>query len=193
MKEQALFNRIALLAVALVLIGGFFALYAANSHPTSTATAPTATGPSYLYLTIGFSPTNGLDEYFPGNFTIAAHTPIVLTIANYDDGANLVAPAYEQVSGVIGGTATVWSTPSANPAHYASLANPGISHTFTVALPSGQLNVPIPMADGSGLPVTVQVTVELNSTGVFTWYCMAPCDDGSMAMPGMMTGSVTVI
>lgn len=48
------------------------------------------TGTDYVTLTIANNPVNGLDQYFPANFTVESGVPVVITIVNYDTGANPV-------------------------------------------------------------------------------------------------------
>jgi hypothetical protein len=192
MSEQALFNRIAFVAAALVVLAGIFAM-AAGGQSHAPPTAPVSSGTSYLYLTVAFNPVSGMDEFFPANFSVSAHQAVVLTITNYDNGSNAIPAQYQQVRGVIGGYETLWSSPTSTPVKVTAVNNPNIAHTFTIGQGPDALNVPIPVAGPTGAPSMVQVVLELNATGVMMWNCMAPCDDGSMATLGLMAGTVTVV
>jgi hypothetical protein len=200
--EQDWFNRVAVGFAVVVLVGfgaGLGLAGAFGSTGASPATASGGTSPVHLYLTISFNPATGADEYFPANFTVPAHTPVILTITNYDNGSNLVSPVYSMVTGTVGGMELV--TENGMTHSMPSVPANGIAHTFTIMPPmSGgmsmgggpSVNLPIPSAGSLSNPVTVSATLYFNATGEFTWMCMAPCDRNAMATPGMMAGTVTV-
>lgn len=193
MNDQQWINRIALVAVGLVLLAGGFA-FAVSDHPASARSDPGGgSAPiDHLYLTIGFNPVSGADQYFPANFTVPLGAVVVVTITNYDNGTNPVPAAYQQVTGTIGGTATVWSNGS-NLGEVVSAAPGGaVAHTFTLQQGPYDLNVPVPPAGPTGAPTTVEFSVEFATAGAYTWECMAPCATDSMSAAGFMTGTVTV-
>ena len=194
MNDQQWFNRLALLAVTVVVLAGTFGLLAQSRSASSGSGSLATSGGStdYLYLTIAFNPVTGLDELFPGNFSVPIGAPVVVTITNYDNGTNLVAPVYGSVAGVQGNVVTAWVNGSPTSTEYHALPTTGIAHTFTIDQSGVSVNVPIPPAGPTGAPTTVQFTTEFNSSGSFVWNCMAPCDDNSMATMGMMAGMVYV-
>lgn len=156
------------------------------------ATPPVVTtaGTDHIYLTIGFDPYTGLDEYFPANFTVPANVPVIITITNYDNGSNTIPAGFNRVVGTVGGTETVTNaTAAAVPT--TSVPQGGVAHTFTLQDGPYNVNVPIPSAQGQ-VPTVVSFTVVFSSTGQFTWHCLAMCDGVAMATPGFMMGSVTV-
>ncbi|MHB8606629.1 MAG: hypothetical protein ACYDCK_15405 [Thermoplasmatota archaeon] len=179
-----------------LVAGGLAGAYAYYDHLTVTpqpvtaagsATSATTPARDYLYLTIEADPVSGFDTYLPSNFTVPAHEPIVVTITNYDDGANPVSAERAQVRGTLGGVMTVGGD---NVTH---LASDGVSHTFTIdGVPGGEINVPIPPATDATHPERVTFTIEFGAAGTYTWMCYAPCDDHSMGLPGRMMGNVLV-
>lgn len=183
---------IAWLAVAVVVGFGV----PIPSLPGASASANSGSGVDYLYLTIAFNPQTGSDQYFPANFTVPAHTSVVVTITNYDDGVNLVPTDYSHVLGTVGGTMSVTDPTTGATSTVASVPLSGISHTFTV-FPAGGgsnplINVPIPAAAGGLQPSQVTFTINLGASGSYGWMCMAPCDPGSMGTPGLMAGILEV-
>lgn len=167
-----------------VLGGGILGHLAAPSVAAST-------GSEHMYLTIGFNPYTGLDEYFPANFTVAANVPVTITITNYDNGTNLVPASFGQVLGTVGGTETVTNATLSGVA-LASVPTHQIAHTFTLISSPYDINVPIPSAKGT-TPTVVSFTVVFTAAGQFAWHCMAPCDGHAMDTEGYMTGIVTVV
>jgi hypothetical protein len=159
----------------------------------SGATAIQGNDVDNLYLTIGFNPVNGMDEYFPANFTVAAHVEVHFVITNYDNGINLLDPQYLQVTGTLGNSETYDNSSMAAPVTGSSVSPTFSSHTFTLMGYGYNLNAPIPAATDSANPTTVSFYAYFNTTGAFSWNCMAPCDSGSMATPGYMAGIVTVV
>ncbi|MCI4369071.1 MAG: hypothetical protein L3K09_05880 [Thermoplasmata archaeon] len=191
MSEQHYFNLVAGLIALSVVVGGAVA-FAAESHSTGSAPAPSAAAPDHLYMTIAFNPGTGLDEYFPGNMTVPAGVPVIFTITSYDNGTNVVPASNSQVSGTVGGSASMMTAGSSAMKTYTSLPMDGIAHTFTMVDKAYSLNVPIQSAASMSAPVTVIFTAYFNTTGTFTWMCMAPCDPTAMTQNGFMTGTVTV-
>lgn len=139
----------------------------------------TITSPPVLYLTVGFNFTSGEDQYFPANFTIPADVNVIVTITNYDDGANPLADSFGKVTGTVGGTAAI------NGTSVSSIPGSEISHTFTIA----SLGVSVPLPPSS----TVTFTLLVEGPGTYAWHCMAPCDANAMATPGFMQGLLTVV
>ncbi len=148
--------------------------------------------PVFLYLTIAFNPVNGLDQYFPANFSVPANTPVHFVVTNYDNGVNVVPVQYTQAQGVVGGTFTWQNATMVSPETASSPALDQLSHTFTLESQGYSLNVPIAAASDTAHPTVVSFSAYFNSTGSFTWNCMAPCDPTSMATIGYMAGTVTV-
>ncbi len=169
------------------------------SLPSSTGSGGGSSTVDYLYLTIAFNPLNGMDEYFPANFTVPAHAAVVVTITNYDNGTNLVPSQYGQVVGTAGGTALVSDPVTGQVATVTSVPLAEIAHTFTLPTLGGSgasgtpaVNVPIPAAASGLEPTQVTFTLHIGAAGSYTWMCMAPCDPGSMTTPGFMTGTLDV-
>jgi hypothetical protein len=206
MTEQDWFNRVALGFAVVVLIGFVAGLGLAGAFGSGGSHSPSASptgsaAPVHLYLTISFNPGTGSDQYFPANFTVPAHTPVILTITSYDNGTNVVPAMYSVVSGAAGGTEMVTMNGISHPVPSVSTA--GIAHTFTMmsdgagmGMMAGGMpavNLPIPSAASMSNPVTVTGEFYFNSTGPFGWMCLAPCDAGAMATMGLMAGTVTVV
>lgn len=208
-REPNLLPRGAVFA-AVLLTAAWLAFVVASSFtialpalPSFGGHAPASAGGAstdYLYLTIAFNPTSGLDEYFPANFTVPANVPVVIQITNYDDGTNAVPAGYTSVAGTAGGTMTVqYGGTTAAKSTVTSVDAGAIAHTFTIpSMGSGasgtpqKLNVPVPAATAAG-PTVVTFTVTFPTAGAIVWLCMAPCDPSSMATPGLMTGTVSVV
>lgn len=194
MDDQTWFNRMTLVVCFAVVVVGASAVAVAHEIGPATA-SPASSGPApvdHLYLTIAFNPATGMDEYFPANFTVPVNTLVIVTITNYDNGTNVVAPQYAQVTGTADGTATAIMAGSSAPQSYSSLPLTNIAHTLTLMQGPVHLNVPVPPAGPTGLPTVVQFSAEFTQVGSFVWNCMAPCDSGSMATPGLMAGMITV-
>ncbi len=194
MRDEHWYNWAALVGILLVIVVGGFAIALTAGAPAPAAPAPTPTAPKvdYLYLTIAFNPATGADEYFPANFSVPAHTLVVVTITNYDNGTNPVPGSFEQVRGTVGESATAWIGGASTPVTYSSYSMP-IAHTFTVASAPYNLNVPIPSAGDLDNPSVVQFSAYFNETGTFQWACVAPCDPGAMTRDGLMIGSLLVV
>ena len=187
------------LAIAIVLgvfagtvATGVLAPYAL-SGPSTTAPG----GPYTLYLTVAFNPGSGHDEYFPANFTVPAHTLVIVTIADYDNGSNPVPAVDGVVQGTVGGTETVVNATYPSGHAVSSVNGTEVAHTFTVATGGYALNVPVPPANridtaGNIVPTLVTFGTYFNLTGTFVWHCLAPCDAWSMRTPGYMMGTLTV-
>ena len=179
------------LAIALVisLVLGVMAggILGYSSRPDSSAATSKV---DYLYLTESFNPANGHDEFFPGNFTVPAGVPVVITITEYDNGTNPVPASLGQVRGTVGGTATVTN---ASGTQQVNVVSPeGVTHTFTILQGPYNVNVPLPVAGDLAHPTIVTFTVVFGTTGLFAWHCLSPCDPVSMVTPGYMFGTITV-
>lgn len=158
--------------VPLALIGGAILVEVVEPQGHTITSSP------HLYLTVGFNFTTGEDEYFPANFTIPPDVNVVVTITNYDNGTNPVPDSLGNVTGTVGGTATI------NGQSVRSISGQSVSHTFTVM--SLGVNVPLPPSS------TVTFTLLVEGVGSYQWHCMAPCDASAMATPGFMQGTLTV-
>ncbi len=150
-----------------------------------------ASGSDHLYLTVAYNPFTGLDQYFPANFSVPANVPVAITITNYDNGTNLVAPEFAKVLGTVGGTETV-TTGTATGSVVSSVPANQVAHTFTLITGPYTVNIPIPAAQDT-TPTVVTFTVVFSTPGQFVWHCMAPCDDAAMTTLGFMMGTVTVV
>ncbi len=137
---------------------------------------------------------SGSPKYSPANMTVPAHSTVVLTIYNWDDGTAPL-PSSSPYGAVTGGSETV------NGSSVTSVPTANLSHTFTI--PSLKINVPVPPAPtaASGSPkepAVVVFTFHVGGSGSYTWHCMTPCGTapggmgGAMATPGFMEGTLTV-
>jgi hypothetical protein len=171
-----------------------------SALPPAPASAPSVTR---LDLTIVTGTMIGKTEYpayVPSDFTLPAHSTVVVTITNFDDATALPkgAETYAKASGLVGGTFTV--TPidlkdpngSAGPPQTVSSIDPAaVSHTFTIAA----LGINVPIAAHA----RVTFTITTGAPGTFTWRCMDPCGAGPAgwgtamaANRGYMEGTLTV-
>ena len=164
-----------------------------------------AAGPSItrLDLTIVTGNMIGRTEYpayVPSDFTLPAHSTVVITVTNFDDATALPkgSETYAKASGLVGGTFSV--TPidlkdpngSAGPTQtLASLDPAAVSHTFTIAA----LGINVPIAAHA----RVTFTITTGAPGTFSWRCMDPCGAGPAgwgtamaANRGYMEGTLTV-
>jgi hypothetical protein len=153
------------------LIAGAIITEVAEPQGHTLASSP------HLYLTVGFNFTTGEDQYFPANFSIPVDVPVVISITNYDDGANPVPDSVGKVTGTVDGTAIV------NGEAIRSMSGENVSHTFTI--PALGVNVPLPALS------TVTFTLLVEQAGVYEWHCMAPCDANAMVTPGFMRGTLS--
>jgi len=177
------------MALALGVVGGA-ALGVLFRAPVVT---PAPNGTEFLFLTIGFSFATGLDQYMPANFTVPTHTPVLVTITNYDNASNPVDNATATVRGTVGNVETMRSASDAAGMVMSAVPANQVSHTFTMEGGPYAINVPIPAASSLGNPMVVTFTAYFNVTGSFRWQCMAPCDASSMTTLGYMRGTVTVV
>lgn len=181
------------LAVATALVLGAVGGAALGVLFRAPVTLPAPNGTEYLFLTIGFDFANGLDKYMPANVTVPTHTPVLVTITNYDNASNPVDNATAIVRGTVGNVETIQSASDATAMTMAAVPANQVSHTFTMDGGLYSINAPIPAAAGRGNPMIVTFTAYFNVTGSFEWHCMAPCDALSMTTPGFMRGTVTVV
>ncbi len=179
-------------AIGIALVLGVLGGTALGVLLRAPVVTPAPSGTEYLFLTIGFDFATGLDKYMPANFTVPAHTPVLVTITNYDSSANPVANATALVTGTVGNVMTMRSASDASGMTMGAVPATQVSHTFTMDSPYS-INVPIPAASSLANPIVVTFTAYFNVTGSFEWHCMAPCDALSMATPGYMRGTVTVV
>ncbi len=193
MRDQAFYNAAAAMA-ALVVVASFIAgAYGGHlSTPAQSSRGTVGPGaPDYVYLSINANPDlapAGADQYEPANISVPAHTLLVFVITSYDSGENPVSALYAQVSGTVGDVEFL----NGSPIGVGAVPSDQVAHTFSfVSGPYASFNVAIPAAGGSS-PSVVQFSAYFNTTGEFTWNCMAPCDPWSMSQSGFMTGTVTV-
>jgi hypothetical protein len=137
------------------------------------------------------------DQYAPANFSVPAHTQLEFTIYNYDTGMNPVTPVQAEVNGTVGNCMYLNSTPTALGPCVHSIPTGFVAHTFSfVGGPYAGFNIPMPSAVNSpegGIGASVTFFAYFNTTGTFTWNCLAPCDPYSMAHFGFMEGNMTVV
>ena len=157
------------------------------------STSPAPSGPEYLFLTIGFDFATGLDKYMPANFTVPTHTPVLVTITNYDNASNPVPSDAASVQGTVGNVETMRFASQATGMSMAAVPANEVAHTFTMSGGPYSVNVPILAAENLGNPMIVTFTAYFNVTGSFEWHCVAPCDAVSMATLGYMRRIVTVV
>lgn len=177
------------IALVLGLVGGGLVGYLARGP----AEGPSGPGTAYLFLTIGFDFATGLDRYLPANFTVPAHTLVVVTITNYDDASNPVANESARVVGTVGGFETMRAASETQGMDMTAVPADQVSHTFTLDAGGYSMNVPIPLASSIADPMIVTFRAYFNITGAFEWHCMAPCDPASMGTLGYMRGTMTVV
>ncbi len=180
---------VAAIALVLGLMGGGLAVYLSRGP----AVGPSGPGTAYLYLTIGFDFATGLDRYLPANFTVPAHTLVVVTITNYDNASNPVTGEMARVRGTLGNIETMRAASEASGMDMAAIPADQVAHTFTLDTGGYALNVPIPRANTLADPMIVTFRAYFNITGAVEWHCNAPCDPASMDTLGYMRGTVTVV
>ncbi len=193
---------------AFAMVSGVPVGFANGSGTSSSSSGGGNSGPDFVYLTINGGcawcpgPFNTSDQLSPANFSVPAHTLIIFTIVNFDNGQNpggngTPSPS-PQVQGVLGNVEYQNATPPDNwgtPVTTMPLGD--VSHTFSsspagVPMATGGFNVPIPANEG---PQGTSVTFKMffNQTGALNWYCNAPCDPWSMSQAGFMQGTITVV
>lgn len=181
------------LAVAMVLVLGLLGGAALGVLLRVPVVTPSPNGTEYLFLTIGFDFATGLDKYMPANFTVPTHTPVLVTITNYDNASNPVDNASAVVRGTVGNVETVRSLSDATAMTMTAVSATRVAHTFTLDTGGYALNIPIPAASSLANPRIVTFTAYFNVTGAFRWHCLAPCDAASMTTDGYMQGTITVV
>ncbi len=180
-------------AIAIALVVGALGGTALGVLLRPPVVTPAPNGTEYLFLTIGFDYATGLDRYMPANFTVPTHTPVLVTITNYDNASNFVSNASTTVFGTVGNTETMRSSSDTQGMVMGSVPANRIAHTFTLSDGPYSINVPVAAAASRGDPMIVTFTAYFNVTGTFTWHCMASCDPASMLTSGYMQGTVTVV
>ena len=181
------------LMVAIVLGVGLVGGAALGVLLRAPGVTPSPSGTEYLFLTIGFDFATGLDKYMPANFTVPTHTPVLVTITNYDNASNPVDNATAAVQGTVGNVEAVRSLSDATAMTMGAVPASQVAHTFSLDTGGYALNVPIPAALSLANPRIVTFTAYFNVTGAFRWHCLAPCDASSMTTDGYMQGTVTVV
>lgn len=209
------------LTLALVVVAALASIGAAAAWLPGHASwrwggpPPTQDGPAvYLNLTIRAAPGTGLDQVSPANFTVPHGERVVLTVRNFDVGANPPALGWSHVMGTYYGTETV-TYGTGSPTTVTWISPYEISHTLTI-LPWGgsfggpmmnmsgpgvygsgmmgtMVNLPIPAAANESTPAVVTASFYLSNPGTYSWYCEAPCDSAAMSTAGFMRGTVTVL
>jgi hypothetical protein len=180
-----------------MMAGALVVLTTGCGKTVSAASAPSASGPAKIALTIvAQRPGSSIDgpSYMPSTaLVVPAHTLVEVTIVNQDAG-DTPLPAnspYGKVMGVTGGHAYVDGLP------YSSLDISKVAHTFTI--PQLGINVPIPGDAPAGhSDITVTFSFMSGDSGKYFWQCMDPCGGdpagwgGPMATRGYMMGTLTV-
>ena len=213
MRDQSWFNAVALGIAAVLVLGmllGFGLSAGSGSSGSGTPGAASGGTPATaapVYMTIAFSPSSGLDEYFPANVSVPVNTPVTFVITNYDNGTNPVPAMFAQVVGTQGGTERIATPADPSGTLTSSVPTDDIAHTFTIMGSGGMmgggsmmaaggmpmLSVPVPPSTDLAHPTVVTFTTTFTQAGNFVWHCMAPCDSTSMSDAGFMTGTVTVV
>ena len=192
-EPRPLPRRTLALATAMVLLVGLLGGGIAGYMSRGLLPGAVVPGQEYLFLTVGFDFATGLDKYFPANFTVPTHTPVLVTITNYDNASNPVPDSVAAVKGTVGNVETIRAASQTEGMVMVAIPPGQISHTFTMDSGGYAINVPIPVANSLADPMTVTFQAYFNITGTFDWHCLAPCDAVSMATPGFMLGTVTVV
>ncbi len=177
------------IALILGVAGGGLLGYLGRGPVAGTVTP----GPAYLYLTIGFDFATGLDRYLPANFSVPAHTLVLVTITNYDNASNPVSRDVATVAGTLGNLETMRASSDPQGMDMTAVPPSQVAHTFTLDTGGYAMNVPIPAANSLSDPMIVTFHAYFNTTGAFVWHCSAPCDSASMAALGFMRGTITVV
>ena len=167
---------------------------APTSHPSSAA--PTTGVILSIDNPFDTARNDTADQYAPANFSVPANTLLEFTLINYDTGQNPVTSVQANVSGTLGNCIYLNATPTALGTCVHTVPKGFVAHTFSfIGGPYAGFNVPIPSAVNSpegGIGASVTFFAYFNTTGSFTWNCLAPCDPWSMATDGFMTGTMTV-
>lgn len=139
---------------------------------------------------------------------LPANTTVDVTVQQYDSGSPLRNQQWGQVTGVIGGAATLNGTPYSV---YNSYTGNGVGHTFTV--PSLGISVPLVGVNGNlslcGVaPCSLKsphniITFSFKTpakAGEYHWQCFVPCglaylygNGGPMSTQGYMGGFLDVV
>jgi hypothetical protein len=183
---------LAVLVVAVALFAAAVIMLPKAGSTTPTSSHGTATGPTaYRTLSISFDPKTGTFDYTALQLSVPLNVIIVFTIMNYDASiGELPAPRDAQVAGTVGGTESLGTGSSS--VTVGSLAQNGVSHTFSMSNAYYHLNAPIPPADGSGVPMQVSFSVVFHVPGTFDWGCVILCGPSDMTALDAMYGSLTV-
>ncbi len=177
------------LALVLGIAGGGLVGYLGRGP----VAGPASTGLASLYLTIGFDFATRLDRYFPANFTVPTHVPVLVTITNNDNASNPVSRDVAVVAGTVGNVETMRASSDPQGMNMTAVPPSQVAHTFTLDTGGYAMNVPIPAANSLSDPMIVTFRAYFNVTGSFVWHCSAPCDPASMESLGFMRGTITVV
>ncbi len=200
---------------ALASVGAAVAWLPGHSSWRWGGPPPGGDGPAvYLNLTIRAAPGTGLDQVSPANFTVPHGERVVLTVRNFDVGANPPALGWSHVMGTYYGTETV-AFGTGSPTTVTWISPSEISHTLTIVPWGGSfggpmmdgsgpggygsgmmgpmVNLPIPAAENDSTPAVVTASLYFSTPGIYSWYCEAPCDSVAMSTAGFMRGTVTVL
>ncbi len=182
--------------LATMVVSGLYAGVLGMDQPASipsrcvTESFPTnLTHRDYLTLSIFVNPATHSEFYVPSNVTVPAHTLILITIEDYDNGSSSVSPPYSSVCGTVNGTMSL------NGVTLTQLDPGNVAHTFSLTNGTyAGFNVPIPPAGSNGAsPSVVTFSVYFNTPGVYRWQCHADCGQDQMTLDGKMSGLLTVL
>ncbi len=173
---------VAIALVSLTVVGALMVVgLAAGWVPVGTHRSPAISGPSvFLNLSISADPATGLDQFTPANFTLPANTRVVVTITNFDIGANPVSPMWGKVMGTVNGTESVSYGSSGTATVLGWLAPSQVSHTLTI-LPAGWTNSPTGMGGNGSM---------MNGWGSGGYGSGSMGSNGSMGIGGEMGGGM---
>lgn len=203
MKKNVLFA----VVIIVVLVGGLsFWSLAAQSHASETSLLGQDPGytlnlvikDAWFNSTLGYQPayfvlSNGTLES-SANIILPAHEVIRVNIISYD---TMISPpfftSYANVSGTIENLMEITTGNSSLNSSFApgmsriasSVTYASITHTFSLSLPSGTINIPVEVGHND------TAFFEINQPGTYSWACMCPCGLGPMSTPGWMMGTVT--
>jgi hypothetical protein len=139
---------------------------------------------------------------------VPANAVINVTLLQYDTGSPLRNQQWGQVTGTIGGTA---SLNGASFSSYNANVGNGVGHTFTV--PALGVDVPLVGVDGNSTNVcgvapcatsfdhnTITFSFKTHAPGNYSWQCFVPCalgwlygNGGPMSTQGYMGGFLEVV
>jgi hypothetical protein len=215
---------VTLVLLAMAGVGIYFAVNALLYVPPTVVYTTSANGQVNVTLetvgSYGLAPHPTWVSYLTMNqqgswvhttiWQVPAHTRVNVTIYQFDSGSPLRNQQLGQVTGTIGGTATLNGTPFKV---YNSNAGNGVGHTFSIPT----LGISVPLVGNSGTATLCAVAPCLPSStayphntmtfsfmspgpGTYPWQCFVPCalgflygNAGPMQTVGYMGGFMKVV